>query len=228
MGKTIKTLIAVACASLLFALLPAKADTWDKLTKVTFSAPVALPGVVLPAGTYVFKLLSSPSDRHIVQVFNEDQDHLYTTILAIPNYRLTPTDQTVMNFEERPPNMPQAVKAWFYPGDNFGQEFVYPKVEAEELAVAAKEPVLAAEVKPTETPQELIQEPVIAVTPERKEIPLEQAIETTPAPAPAPAPAPEPVKELPKTASPLPLIGLLGLSSLGLSAVVRAIAKRIS
>src|SRR4029079_12606649 len=70
------------------------AQSWDKKTTVTFSAPFEIPGVdaqVLPAGTYVFKLLDSASDRHIVQIFNKDETHLYSTILAIPNYRLTPT-----------------------------------------------------------------------------------------------------------------------------------------
>lgn len=31
----------------------------------------------------------------------------------------------------------------FYPGDNFGQEFVYPKQQAIELAAATNEPVPA-------------------------------------------------------------------------------------
>jgi hypothetical protein len=230
MSKAIKIFMAVLCAGVMFAVLPLMADTWDKMTTVTFSGPVALPGVTLPAGTYVFKLLDSKSDRHIVQVFNADRDHLYTTILAIPNYRLTPTDKTVLNFRETPPGKAQAVRAWFYPGDNFGQEFVYPKEQATELAVAAQVPVAAAEIKPAETPQELVQEPVIAITPEKKEVEVAQVIETKPPEkvaeaAPAP-PAPAPV--LPKTASPLPLIGLLGLSSLGLSALLRAVSRCIS
>jgi hypothetical protein len=234
MTKALKTIMAVLCMGVLFAVLPAMADKWDKLSKITFNAQVALPGVTLPAGTYVFKLLNSPADRHVVEVFNEEQDHLFTTILAIPNWRLKPTDKTVLNFAEQPPGMPQTVRAWFYPGDNFGQEFVYPKAEARELAVAAQVPVPAAEIKPAETPQELIQEPVVAIMPDKKEVEVAKAIETKPAepiaavePAPA-APIATPAPELPKTASPLPLMGLLGLSSLGLSALVRAVSKRIS
>src|ERR1700747_3032249 len=72
----------------------AKADEWNSKTTVTFSAPVEVPGVgaqTLPAGTYVFKIMDSASDRHIVQIFNEAGDHVYTTILAIPNYRLKAT-----------------------------------------------------------------------------------------------------------------------------------------
>ncbi len=92
--------------------------------------PIQVPNKVLPPGTYVMKLLDSPSDRHIVQIFNADENHLFTTILAIPNYRIQPTGKTVFTFWETPPGQPKALRAWFYPGDNFGQEFAYPKSAA--------------------------------------------------------------------------------------------------
>src|SRR4029079_14771565 len=123
----------------------ASAQSWNKRTSVTFSAPVEIPGKdaqVLPAGTYVFRLLDSQADRHIVQIFNNDESHLYATILAIPNYRLRATDKTVMTFAERASGDPQAIRAWFYPGDNSGQEFVYPKKRAVELAMVTQSPVL--------------------------------------------------------------------------------------
>jgi len=214
-----KIITSVLCVGVLLAVLPATAGQWDKLTTVTFSAPVELPNIVLQPGTYVFRLLDVPGDRHVVQVFNAEETHLYTTILAIPNYRLTPSDKTVMPFKERAPGSPLAMHAWFYPGDNFGQEFVYPKARAAEIAQAVKAPVLSAEIKPSETPEELIQEPVVTVTPEKKEV--EVAIETKPAePAPVTAAAPA---ELPKTASPYPLIGLAGLFSLVIFAGLRAV-----
>ena len=97
----------------------------------------------LPAGTYVFKLLDSASDRHIVQIFNQAEDHVYTTILAIPNYRLKATGKTVMTFRERGEGQPEAIHAWFYPGHEWGEEFVYPKTRALELAKIVNEPVLA-------------------------------------------------------------------------------------
>src|SRR5580704_9689445 len=85
----------------------ANADEWNKKTVMTFSGPVEIPGVhlkgwgVLPAGTYVFKILDSQSDRHIVQIFSQDETMIYATILAIPNYRLQVTDKTVLTFRER-------------------------------------------------------------------------------------------------------------------------------
>lgn len=128
--------LALSCVALLgCALVPkAAADEWDKKTVVTISAPVEIPGKVLPSGTYVFKLMDSVSDRNIVQIFDQDEKRLYATILAIPNYRLQPTGKTVIHFEERPAGTPEAIKEWFYPGDVSGEELVYPRTRAVELA----------------------------------------------------------------------------------------------
>src|ERR1051325_7205282 len=140
---------SVFCLGLLGVLAPgAKADDWNRKTVITFSGPVEIPGVhlagwgVLPAGTYVFKILDSLSDRHIVQIFNQDETIIYATILAIPNYRLRATDKTVITFRERPAGEPEALRAWFYPGRNWGEEFVYPKAKAIVLAKAANTAVL--------------------------------------------------------------------------------------
>ena len=228
--KFVKTIFAVLALTLLSAtLVPgARADEWNKKTVLTFSQPVEIPGQILPAGTYTFVLLDSPADRHIVQIFNADGSQIITTVLAINNYRLKPTGDTVVKFAERSGDNPEALKAWFYPGDNFGQEFVYPKQRAIELAVIVKEPVPALAA---DTDIKVV--PIVAETPEQKEVPVTEAIMVTPAPAetvtPAPvvqattpAPvvetAPAPVVEtqqLPQTASQLPLIVLLGLASLG-------------
>src|SRR5438309_1400933 len=159
--KTLTTLCCMALASALFAP-SAKADEWNRKTTITFSGPVEIPGVhlkgwgVLPAGTYVFKILDSLSDRHIVQIFNQDETTIYATILAIPNYRLKATDKTVITFRERAAGEPEALRAWFYPGKNWGEEFVYPKAKAIALAKATNTPVLFT---PVEIPLE-VAEPV--------------------------------------------------------------------
>src|SRR5512141_1531188 len=149
---------SVFCLALLGAVLSpsAKADEWNRKTKITFSGPVEIPGVhlkgwgVLPAGTYVFKIVDSMSDRHIVQIFNATETQVYATILAIPNYRLKATDKTVVTFRERPAGQPEALRAWFYPGRLWGEEFVYPKAKAIELAKVTNTPVLytTAEIEP--------------------------------------------------------------------------------
>jgi hypothetical protein len=110
------------------SVLPsARADEFNKKTVVTFSAPVEIPGKVLPAGSYVFKVVDDLSDRYIVQIFNQDESELLTSTLAIPAYREEPTGDTAITFEERASGGPEAVKTWFYPGDSYGFEFRYPK-----------------------------------------------------------------------------------------------------
>jgi hypothetical protein len=186
---------------------------------MTFSQPVEIPGQILPAGTYTIKLVDVASERHIVQFLDADGIKVIATVLAINNWRLRPTGKTVVNFAERVGDNPEAVKAWFYPGDNFGQEFVYPKHRAIELAVATKEPVPA--IAEETTPAELKTAPIVAVTPEQKEVPVAEAIETTP---PATTPLVAQNTSLPKTAGLVPLIALIGLASLGCAFVVKRFA----
>ena len=210
----------------------ARADEWNKKTVVTFSQAVEVPGKVLPAGTYTFQLLDSLSDRHIVQIFTADGTQIITTILAINNYRLRPTGETVMKFNERSGDSPDALRAWFYPGDNFGQEFVYPKVRAIQLAQTAKEivPAVAAETIEDSTIKTI---PIVAVTPDQKEVDVNTAIQTTPPAAtvttPAPvAVAPAETQELPKTASTIPLIALLGGFALSVALGLKLVLKLAS
>ena len=110
------------------AMLPlVKANEWNEETSVTFSSPVAVPGEVLPPGRYVFKLADSQADRNIVQILTEDHRELVATIVAIPAYRLNPTEDTLMTFKERPSGSPEAISRWFYPRHLAGVAFVYPE-----------------------------------------------------------------------------------------------------
>ena len=136
--KSWKTFAAASCLGLMTLVPSAMADQWNKRTILTVNEPIQVPGKVLQPGKYVMKLMDSPSNRHIVQIFNEREDQLQTTILAIPNYRLQPTGNTEFQWWETPAGQPRAMRAWFYPGDNFGQEFAYPKTEA--VAIAAATP----------------------------------------------------------------------------------------
>jgi hypothetical protein len=230
--KPFKALLGLFAVTLLGAtVLPsALADTWNKKTVVTFSQAVEVPGKILPAGTYTFQLLDSLSDRHIVQIFNADGSQIIATILAINNYRLQPTGETVMKFGERPGDSPEALRAWFYPGDNFGQEFVYPKVRAIELAQTAKVIVPAVAVD-TIDDNVIKTVPIVAVTPDQKEVEVAKVIQTTPPVAAVTTPAPVAVKEteeLPKTASSMPLIALLGGLSISLAIGLKLFLKLAS
>jgi hypothetical protein len=119
----------------------ANASESDKKTIFTFSQPVELPGVALPAGTYVFKVLDSLTDRNIVQVFNKDETKLIGTFVTIPDYTPQPSEKTIVKFSETSAGGPKAIKEWFYPGEDVGWEFVYPKKRAVELAKASHQAV---------------------------------------------------------------------------------------
>jgi hypothetical protein len=145
--KTISGAMLMLSALLVAGLFAAttRADQWNNRTIVKFSGPVEVPAdqgpEVLPAGTYMFKLLNSDADRNIVQIFNKNQTHLYATVLAIPDYHLNTPSHTLIRLYKSKNGNPAALKAWFYPGDNFGQRFVYPKSRATEIARNANEAV---------------------------------------------------------------------------------------
>jgi hypothetical protein len=249
--KSFKAFAAASCLGLLAFAPSAMADQWNKRTIITVNEAVQVPGKVLQPGKYVMRLLDSPSNRHIVQIFNEREDQLQTTVLAIPNYRLRPTGDTEFQWWETPAGQPKAMRAWFYPGDNFGQEFAYPKTEAVQIATSnnANVPTTYAEsqtelatakvgtVDRAGTEMELDRQ-----TYSRAEEP-QQVAQAAPTPAPAEEPQPrttvqaapeqpttmaqarEPMDTLPRTASPLPLIGMAGLLALGAGAAIRALGR---
>ncbi len=219
--RTLKTALILLALSLVVGSVTPRvwAGAGSKKTIMTFDQAIQIPGHVLPAGTYTFKLLNSQSDRHIVQVWNANGTKLIATVLAIQNSRLQPTGTTVVKFSETSGDQPEALKAWFYPGDNFGQEFVYPKTVAVQLAVAANEPVVALAEDTTEVTETT---PVVAETPQKEEVPVAQVVES---PAPVEVAQAAPAKELPKTASQTPLVALLGLISLSLAVVLKRLVS---
>jgi hypothetical protein len=224
--NTSKWLVVTFCVVVLCALATPSAlmaDEWNKATELTFNEPVEVPGSVLPAGTYWFTLADNDSDRNIVQVWDADRMHLVTTILAIPDYRLQPTGKTVIHFEERPSSQPEAIHSWFYPGANYGEEFVYPKARATQLAKQVNRPVLSMpDAKPSDAAQ-IRQTPVKAVTPSGEEIEVTEVIASQPVTQAEATPS-----SLPKTASFLPLVGLAGFLALGAGLSIRKAARSIS
>jgi len=203
--------------------LKAGNDVWNKKTTVAFTQPFEVPGgQTLPAGTYVFKLLDSPFDREVVQIFSADQNTLYATVLAIPDYRLKAGETTVMQFQETTPGSPTALKAWFHPGERGGHEFVYPHTKAVQLAKATNEAVpympneFIPEITEPATTPTMEKAPLKAVEPSGQDVEVAEAFQ----------PPPVQTAALPHTASPLPLIGLMGLLSLALGFGAREVAKQ--
>jgi LPXTG-motif cell wall-anchored protein len=206
----------------------AHADEWDKRTVVTVKQPIIVGDKVFEPGKYVWRLMRSPMDRHIVEIYDGDGQHLQEMVLATPNYRVVPTDHSQFAFWETPAGVPKAVRAWFYPGDNFGQEFTYPKKLVAQLASAAPVPVPSNYREPEPQP-----------APEAQPAPApEPQPEAAPAPVPTPAPQPQtqaapdtnttPAQQqsLPHTGSTNPLIGLLGLISLSLAGLLSLAYRR--
>ena len=229
--RSIAITAVTGCIS--FVLLPnIHADTWNKKTVLTVNEPIQVPScctpdhtVMLQPGEYIIMLVDSLSDRHIVRIFDKDQKEVITTILAIPNYRLKPTGKSVFQFWEVPAGQPKALRAWFYPGDNFGQEFAYPKQTAAMIATLVKAAVPAIEVNTTVV-EDLKTATVVVVdetgsareivkTAAEPELVAQAAPRVEPVQAAAPTPVEAPQQTLPDTASFMPLFGLIGILSLG-------------
>lgn len=134
-------LAAIACLCAAFAAPRLKADEWNKRTVFTFSAPVEVPGKVLAPGTYVFKLANLETDRNMVEIYNQDETKLLGLFLTVPDYRMVPPSKPLIRFEETAAGNPEAIRAWFYPGDNYGNAFVYPKNRASQLAKSTHQSV---------------------------------------------------------------------------------------
>jgi|SRR6266851_1670704 len=137
--------VGLIIAFTLFFELAAHADESDQSTTITFSEPIQVPGQVLPAGTYLFKLVNTDSDLNTVQIFNSDRTVLYATFETVATDRREPTGDTMIDLAKQGGGQPDALLNWFYPGDDTGHEFVYPKEKEKELAQDQRETIVANE-----------------------------------------------------------------------------------
>ncbi len=223
-----KHLVRLALTGSLLALVsasPVSAQTaLNNKTVLTFTQPVEVPGKILPAGTYTFELHDSGMNRHVVEIFEGTSTKLVALVLAIPDYRLKATEDTVIRFNEGAPGVPQAIRAWFYPGQTVGQELVYSRTRALELAAASNVAVPAMDdtmyVEPKA--ESMTAAPLVAITPERKEAPMTM-FDRAPAPVMlhSETPPAAPRKALPHTASNLPGVALFGAGLLALGLGLR-------
>jgi hypothetical protein len=273
--KNMKTFLLMGCLALGCAFLTpkAKAGEWDQKTILTFDQPVEIPGLVLPAGTYVFRLVDSTVDRNIVQVLSQDERKLYATINAIPDYREHATGETTIVYQEGPAGAPRTIKEWFFPGSKYGHEFVYPEMGTlahgkSNEPESATSPVESAGLQSTEAPStknepDATMEPIeqteqpeegdyLRLLHQRQTEPsqLAKADESESATEPAASAeltylqalnqkqreesqqeqAPTQtamVRELPRTASDLPLVFLSGILLIAISFGIRVYSKRL-
>jgi hypothetical protein len=136
-------IVGFIIAFTLFFELAAHADDWDQNTTITFSEPIQIPGQVLPAGRYVFRLADPDSAQNIVQIFNSDRTAVYATLATITTQRQQRTDDTAVTLAEQGPGKPDALLKWFYPGRKVGNEFVYSRQEEKELAQDTQQTIVA-------------------------------------------------------------------------------------
>ncbi|HEX6323498.1 MAG TPA: hypothetical protein VFZ36_07220 [Vicinamibacterales bacterium] len=233
--RHVKSILGVTCAAALLMAVtaqPAAAQNFNRHTVVTFSSPVELPGITLPAGTYTFRLSDSTSDRHIVHVLDADGEKHIATVMAKPATRSAVSEETVVTFRETAANQPLPIRYWYYPNDTFGQEFAYPRERALAIAQATGESVLAVEGEEITRVEATVAEPAPVTVPTPTPTPTPTPMPTPVQPVePAPVVEPEPVEpvgtsgRLPETAGELPLVGLIGLLALGGALAMRAIRR---
>lgn len=147
MRMIVHSLVGLALMGLPASYAAAQPAHSDK-TIFTFDGPVEVPGATLPAGRYQFRLMDSPASRQIVQIWNEDRTKLFATTMTVATRRLDPKGDIVVKFASTEPGMPPAVKAWFYPGDVTGHQFVYPEEQASRIAKTTKTLVLSSDADP--------------------------------------------------------------------------------
>ena len=132
--KTVFTLWLMLAFTIMFPVV--RADDWNQAARFTFSQPVQIPGQVLSAGTYFFRLADS-NDRHLVQIFREDRS-LVVTLYSVPRLRDGRDVQVAITVANRGKAQPQAIVAWFFAGETEGHEFLCPNQEKHELAHASQ------------------------------------------------------------------------------------------
>jgi LPXTG-motif cell wall-anchored protein len=203
MSKLFVSAVLVAAS---VALTPAPASaigvTYDKLAYLTFNTPVQVPGATLRAGTYRFHLTNAETSRNVLQVLSNDGAIVYAMFNTIPDSRTKLTPEADVTFLETPAGVPPAARALFYGHEYRGYEFVYPKGGPNMIPEVVPQP----EISYTVEPMPVIEPPYEPLAPEFVE---EPAVEPVGEPVPEPAPA-----ELPRTATPLPLVAVGGLTSL--------------
>ena len=244
MRRTRSTTLAALAVLALSAGVAAQQTVQDRTTFVTFSAPVAIPGRTLPAGTYTFRLADTQADRHIVQILDKEKGKLIATMLAVPAERAEQSGAPVVTFKEAPSDRAPAVRYWYYAGERAGNEFVYPKYQAMQIAQASGESVMS--IDSTSSDANDLKTGSMARVNAKDAVATTTASDTTAAPRTTTQPTTQATadtsrsastasserrehpagtagraRELPKTASELPMVGLIGLLALGGALAIR-------
>ena len=129
----IVTALLVAVLAVLSSRVAAQETNVQEVTYLTFSNTVEMPGVTLPAGTYMFRLADTPS-RNVVQVLDRDGKDIKGQWLFVQSERPQVSGDTVVMFKENRAGATPAIQYWYFPGEKIGKEFIYPKDQATKIA----------------------------------------------------------------------------------------------
>jgi hypothetical protein len=149
-SKVFRAILGLSLAATFYAST-AQAQPEDKRTYFTFSGPVALPGVTLPAGRYVFRIVDTTTTRKVIQVLSDDEKKPYAMANTIPDQRRDPAKDATVSFYETPAGTPAAVKSWWYPGESIGYQFIYPRAQARQIAQNTHKAVLTTKGNSSKT-----------------------------------------------------------------------------
>ena len=128
MKHTLLALVALVLLTFIFASSAgAQSTTWDDRSYLTFNSPVSLPGVTLPAGTYLFRFPSRYTSRRVVQVLSRDGKIAYAMMSTMPIWRQRSPHDPEVTFKETRADAAPAIDALFQPHARVGYEFRYPK-----------------------------------------------------------------------------------------------------
>ena len=180
LGTTTAALVLTAGVAMAQGIVP------DRSTIVTISAPVSVPGVVLPAGEYLFRLADSTTNRNIVQIYDKDRSKIFATLIAIPAERNEARGDAVVTFGESAASQPPPLRFWYFAGEKGGNEFAYPKNQAIEIARASHESVMAMDTNST-SPEDMQKAELHRIEADSQEVTGQSA-----APAAAPAATEQP------------------------------------
>lgn len=192
--------------------VPARATTYDKLTHMTFTGSVQIPGATLGAGTYRFRLVNPSTGRNVLQVLSHDGAIVYAMFHTIPDSRTEVTDESVVTFRETPAGVPPAVKSLFYGGERRGYEFVYPSGGV--LPMERPQPPVTYWASPVPALPRATEAEVPPIAPGYVASPVVEFTHEAPA--------------LPNTASPLPWIAAVGMVSLIVGVGVGLFRRRLN
>jgi hypothetical protein len=245
-GKVSALFLGMMCAAGIAMGATGHIEDSAKKTTLTVAALTQLPGTTLAAGSYVFRQSGEQSGWDIVQVYNSDQSSLVTTLLAYPNPNLVPNGQPFLVYPQSTDSQTQIMEAFFFDGDPVGQQLAYPKKTADAIGAAnhVRVPTTGtSDAYPSSLPQansswsapvnqgedaaaQTPNTPSASAAPEQT-TPDPQAASSENAGSSASAPSGSTAKSepLPQTASPLPLIGLIGLLAVVGIVVLRRITR---